>query len=102
MIDWPDMGPYPVKVEGYSDEEISYNVMLLQEGGLIVAMKLSADDKTVFTPWRLTLEGHKFWELAEDDTIWRKAVEWAKKSAGAATMESVKLILPEVVRGLFS
>lgn len=71
--------PYGVdglpEVEGYSKEQLSYHICLLEEAGLIHArpieqLSMGYDD---FFGIKLTWQGQDFINAAEDETIWKKA-----------------------------
>ena len=91
---------HDVEVEGRTENEISYHVMLLHEAGLIEALDLSSQDGVCWKPQRLTYHGHQFLDAARSDTVWQKAKLWTQKSTGTLTLEGLKLALPHVVKAL--
>ena len=62
-----------IQLDGYSQDEIVYHVMLLAEAGLIRAIDVSHGSNNIWRPVRLTWEGHEFLDAARDDTRWNKA-----------------------------
>jgi hypothetical protein len=70
---------HDVAVEGRSDEEITYHIMLLDEAGLIEAEDLSTLSSICWKPKRLTYSGHEFLDGARSDTVWQKAKAWTLK-----------------------
>ena len=62
-----------LKIQGRTDLEISYHLMLLKEAGLIEAIDFSADDNTDFQAQSLTWTGHEFLDTARDNTVWNRA-----------------------------
>jgi DNA-binding transcriptional ArsR family regulator len=67
------LGPQSeLKIEGYSDQMISYHVKVLAEAGLLEAEDVSEMGSDGFRWWAesLTWQGHEFLEAARDDTRW--------------------------------
>ncbi len=55
---WTDLRVHgSKKIDEYTNKEISYNIMLLDEAGLIKGIEIS---KNVWMPIRLTWAGHEF------------------------------------------
>lgn len=91
---------HDVEIEGRTDNEISYHVMLLHEAGLIEALDLSSHSGVCWRPKRLTYNGHQFLDAARSDTVWQKAKSWTLKATGTLTLEGLKLALPHVIKNL--
>jgi hypothetical protein len=91
---------HDVEIEGRTENEISYHVMLLHEAGLLEALDLSTLSGVCWKPQRLTYNGHQFLDAARSDTVWQKAKSWAQKTTGTPTLEGLKLVLPHVVKAL--
>jgi hypothetical protein len=77
------------KLEGYSQEEITYNAALAIEAGLINGQILvnptdGRRDMMVSID-RLTWAGHDFLDAARDDTIWKKAKDKFMKPTASWT-----------------
>ncbi len=86
-----------LKFDGYSDEEVSYHVMLLDEAGLIQAKDLSGGSDLMWIPMRLTWQGHEFLDAARDETRWNKAKD-AMSKAGGFVFEVGKALLIEFMK----
>lgn len=97
-----DGGFHEITVEGRTDDEVTYHVMLLHEAGFIEAQDLTTMDCICWKPKRLTYSGHEFLDAARSDTVWQKAKEWTKKTTGTLTLEGLKVALPYVVKALIS
>jgi hypothetical protein len=82
-----------VEVEGYSDIQINYHIMLLAEAGLIEAKDASTLGGSEWTPKRLTWRGHEFLEAARSDTIWREAKHRTLQNAGGLSLDVLKAVL---------
>lgn len=72
----------PLDFEGYTDEQVQYHIMLLNEAGLVVAIDASSLQDINWIPQRLTWQGHEFLESARDNTIWNKAKDIMAKTGG--------------------
>ena len=63
----------PLTIPGYSQEQVSYHIMLLDEAGLIEAEKLTTFDGFKWEYERLTWQGHEFLDSARDENLWKQA-----------------------------
>ena len=86
-----------VEVDGYSEEDINYHVMLLDEAGLIKAQNLTSHSGGRYIPLRLTWQGHEFLDAARDDTRWNKTKD-AMAKAGGFVFEVAKALLIEFMK----
>jgi len=70
-------GPEAVEVppiDGYSDLEIKYHLVLLHDAGLIHCepVKSSSSDRVIYVvPFDLSWNGHEFLAKVRDDTVWK-------------------------------
>ena len=87
-----------LKIRDYTDEEISYHVLLLSEANLIVALDMSTYGNTDYKPVRLTWSGHEFLEAAKDDTRWKKAVDTVINKGGGVVFDILKDVLISLAR----
>ena len=97
---WPTtLAPQDVEVEGYTKEQIGYNAWLLAEEGLIEGVESTGMGQSVhrYMPRCLTYGGHDFLEHARDDTIWRKAKEKAASLGGTVTVQTMLMILKQLI-----
>ena len=86
-----------LKFDGFTDEEVSYHIMLLDEAGLITAHDLSGGSDLFWIPKRLTWQGYEFLDAARDDTRWNKAKE-AMAGAGGFVFEVAKALLIDFMK----
>jgi hypothetical protein len=87
-----------LKFDGYSDEEIPYHVMLLDEANLIEADEVAElGAQSHWFPIRLTWQGHEFLDAARDDTRWNKTKD-AMAKAGGFVFDVAKLLLIEFMK----
>jgi len=81
---------------GYTQEEVSYHVMLLHEAGLIIAIDASSVSDLYWIPQRLTWEGYEFLEASKNNDIWNKTKDIMAKSGGFV-FEVAKSILIKLI-----
>lgn len=79
--------------EGYSDKEISYQIKLLAQAGLIEARDDSTLSGTSWCVKSLTWEGHDFLDAARNETIWKKGKQVVLDNTGGLTFETLKGVL---------
>ena len=92
--------PYPIQkaeklsIEGYSDEEITYHIILLIEGGFISYSKIHGKGY----PERLTWVGHEFLDASRDEGRWEKAKKVMAEKAGGVSFEVIKQLLIQLMK----
>jgi hypothetical protein len=84
-------------LDGWSEEEINYHLLLLIEAGYIKGKDSSSDNRTIVFVTRLTWEGHEFLDAARDDRRWEKAKSAISK-VGGWSFEVIKPILVELAK----
>ncbi len=81
--------------EGYTPENISYNIKKLVNANLITA-QVSTEwhrGKLKLWPTGITEHGWEFLAAAKDEERWAEAVETVKQQGGATTFGSLKAVL---------
>ena len=80
--------PYPLLVDGYSEEQIGYHSFLIVDAGLAAGPSTTAlggsSPSTMIL--HLTAAGHDFADAARNDTIWKKAIATVKDKGGSASI----------------
>jgi len=73
----PRTGPARLTIEGHTDAEVTYHVVLLVEAGFLSGnIKMASMGNFVVA--KLTWEGHELLDDIRDPEIWRKTKERAK------------------------
>ncbi len=90
----------PISIQGYTDDEVGYNLHLLVDSDLIEANDISTHGNQVhrYHPSRLTSEGHDWLDHARDEGRLRKAAKKVLKHGGALSAEIVGEVLEELAR----
>lgn len=89
-------GWVPLKFEGYSDDQISYQVKILAEQGIIGATDCSNMNNFAWEAKGLTWDGHDYIEAIRDDGRWQKAKDWVENAGKILTMETLKQAVTEL------
>jgi hypothetical protein len=84
---------YKFTIEGFCNDDISYNVMLLSEANLIEAMNTSALGYFKWIPRRLTWAGHEFLDAARDNNRWEAAKKLIVEKGGNLAFDVIKSVL---------
>jgi hypothetical protein len=88
-----------LKIEGRSEDEISYHVKILAEAGLIRALDISKGVLgSMWWPISLTWSGHDFLDDARDDTTWNKTKSLVGEKVASASFEVLKAVLSSVAK----
>ena len=90
-----DIPPQGVTIEGYSQEDITYNTFLLHDAGYIKAIVSKTMAGNSIYPSQLTWEGHEFLDEARNKTVWEKAKKVVEK-AGTTSLSIFRPILTRV------
>jgi hypothetical protein len=93
----PDDNLSELSVEGYSPEQVTYHLTLLQEAGLIAAVDISGYEGEAWIPTRLTWHGHEFLDAARDEKRWRK-VKLAMSKTGGVVVSVAEQLLIDLVK----
>ena len=89
-------GWIPLKLDGYSDDQISYHVKILAEQGIIAATNCSSTTNFAWQAKGLTWEGHDYIDAIRDEARWQKVKEWIKGTGKILTMETLKQAVKEL------
>jgi hypothetical protein len=95
-------GNVTLEIPGWTPEEISHHVWLLQDAGLLEATDLSNMRTFDVRPRKLTWAGHEFLDAARNDTVWRKTKELVKEKGGSIPFEVLKGLLVKGAASLFT
>ena len=76
-------------IDGYSQEQITDNCQIMVESELIDAIESRCRSGTTFHVRGLTAKGHDFVEAARSDTVWRRAMVKAEKTAVEITVDVI-------------
>jgi hypothetical protein len=93
-------GAHNIEIDGYTPEEISFQIQLLRDDGLVEALNCA----NLQTPccWlfqRMTASGYRFLADARNDSVWQKAKAFILKAGSALTIEAMKIAITEVLKG---
>ncbi len=85
--------------ESHSDRQLSYQVMLLHEAGLIKAHEIpdESDAPLWWMPERLTMAGHEYLDSIRDEEAWRRTKEGAL-AVGSFSLEALGALARALVR----
>lgn len=89
-------------VDGYTHDEINYQLYLLKQSGLIDALDLTDSGGQNFYVNSLTWEGHEFLDAARDNGIWEKAKSQLKEKISGISFDILKHILIDISKQQFS
>jgi hypothetical protein len=89
-----------VALEGRSENEINYHLLLLKDAGFMEAAVLQDGVRSIVQPLRLTWSGHEFLNAARSSKLWEGAKEFVLKTTGTLTLEGLKLAIPHVTKSL--
>jgi hypothetical protein len=89
-----------VAIEGHSEEEINYHMVLLKDAGFMEAAVLESQEGPMVQPIRLTWSGHEFIDSARSSKVWDGAKAFALRTTGTLTLEGIKLAIPHVMKAL--
>ena len=92
-----ESGGLDLELEGYSPDQISYHVMLLNEAELIEANDLSTFGGPKWIPKRLTWAGHEFIEASRDESRWEKAKNIMKEKGSGMAFDVLRSVLIQLM-----
>lgn len=80
----PDVCLERIELVGRSDDEVTYNVVLLEQAGLIDANISRYEGGVDYFVRGITWSGHELLDSIRDEKIWHQTKEGAKKAGGLA------------------
>lgn len=90
---WIDPEP-----DGYTPDQISYHVMLMDQAGLIEGWNRSAIGVFRWSARNLSWEGHEILEAAKNDEVWNRARNTLELANAGLVFEVLKEVLLDEVR----
>jgi len=87
-----------IKIENYSQEEISYHIKLLYQAGLIEADNLTDSGGFEWKAKSLTWNGHEFLDSARSNSRWNDAKKYILEKGGNLTFDILKTVLSEIIK----
>ena len=91
---------WQVHIESRDPFEVAEHLDLCVKRGLVEGVKVSSHASRGYLDPKLTWDGHDFVEAARDDTRWMRAKQLVLMQGGALVMESLKLALAELAKGM--
>jgi hypothetical protein len=86
-------------IDGYSDAQVGYHVLIMMEAGLLVgAETTSFGSGPEAIASRLTWEGHEFLDAAREPSRWEQAKKLLGKAGGASFPVWVKVLTEMAVK----
>jgi hypothetical protein len=88
-------------IDGYSDLDIQYHLLLMDEAGLLRCEKeksTSSDRIIKVYPFSLTWAGHEFLDASRNENIWERAKKMAGDKIGAIPFDVLKALLIHIVK----
>ena len=87
-----------IKIDDYSQEEISYHIKLLYQAGLIEADDVTDTSGFEWKAKSLTWKGHEFLESARNNSRWTNAKKFILEKGGSLTFDILKTVLTESIK----
>lgn len=87
-------------IAGYTHEEITYHVSLLEGAGLItqeIYVSIFLND-SMLDGIRITWAGHEFLDTTRNASFWEKAKKVALEKTGSLSFEALKTILVQLTK----
>lgn len=86
--------------KGYTDEEIGYHCAIMDEAGLVTAVRLATRATVKYSDvMTITWFGHDFIDAARSNTIWNKAKATIGDKLGTAAFDVIVGTLNKLAMG---
>jgi hypothetical protein len=81
-----------LEIDGWTQDQIGYHVMLLAEANYLIAEDLGGiGDDLAWEAQRLTFAGHEFLDTIRDVEVWRRTKEAAGRAGGVSLQVMVEI-----------
>ena len=99
----PGFAASKIEIEGYTQEQIGYHILIMCEAGLVRGSPTTAmnDTSPRAIAGRLTWAGHEFLDAARDDTRWQKAMNTVRRIGGVTLpvlLDVLKDLMKDAIR----
>jgi hypothetical protein len=86
--------PRPLRVDGYTDEQVGFHILLMIEGGLLVGANVSTHGGSSPSgiASRITWRGYEFLDAARGSETWNQAKGLARKAGGTSFQVLMELL----------
>ena len=85
------------KFEGHTETEISYQIALLDDAGLLHGQDRSAIGIFRWSAGALTWSGHEFVEAVRDEAVWKEALTIAGMTDDGVVFEILQKALMQIL-----
>ncbi len=89
-----------IELDGFTENEIFYNVGLLISAGLVSGKETSTKDSRSYHFLSLTWEGHDFLDAIRTNVGWKAIKKEVKKQGTSLPFSVLKAIAIEAVKGV--
>ena len=92
---------HPGKVTGWSEETVSYHMLVLNEAGLIEATCKDSKSIPIFCmASRMTWQGHELFDKLNSETLWRRILSTAKDKGLSLSFEAITILAKKTIESL--
>jgi hypothetical protein len=97
------LAPEPFAVPGYTEEQIGYHIVLMDEAGLVQAHPDTSFGQQSPSAMleRITWAGHEFIGNARNETIWNRVKGIVVAKGGTVSFEVLKFLVVETAKTYF-
>jgi len=76
------IGEPPLDIQGYTNDEIAYNLQTMADGDLLYYINIGSDGRTIPHFCGLRWTGHEFLDDVRNPEAWRDIMDQAKRYGG--------------------
>ena len=95
------VGGVEIDLPEYTSENISYQIMLLHQAGLLKAHDCTSSGGFHWMASSLTWQGHEFLDAIRNDTVWNNVKEAVKEKGGSIPFEVLKALAMKIAGTVF-
>jgi hypothetical protein len=90
-----------LEIEGYTSEQVSYQLKILAQAGLVEARDVSTFGVFLWKVSSFTWNGHEFLDAARNATVWSKVKQVVAEKGGGIPFDVFKELLIQSSRSYF-
>ena len=95
------MGMVDLDIPGFTQDQISYHVMQLDQAGFLKAIDCSTMEGMDWKASSLTWDGHEFLDAIRNEAVWNKIKETVKDKGGSISFEVLKALALQLAGSVF-
>lgn len=90
------------KLPNYHKNIVKYHLKMMKEAGFVKGNILRTNCGEVYDIYEMKYQGQDLWEAIKEKSFWEKITQYATKNQIPLTLDTIKTIIPMLLKTMFS